>query len=170
MRADRFYQQHLVINEVVLEPGAEWCHQAQAWAFVYVAAGLGYWLHPRCNHEVSTGDALVLSEQSQGCLRGSQLGGAVLQFFQVRPERLTGLVTLADQRFLQNAARQDRFAVRLFKQAEPVCERYRQVHEIRNGNSFPLRLHLLEVFIKTFGQELANYKTAPAEGDDARVR
>ena len=170
MRADRCYQQHLVINEVALEPGAEWSHQAQAWAFVYVAAGLGYWLHPRCNHEVNSGDALVLSEQSQGCLRASQLGGAVLQFFHVRPDRLTGLVTLADQHFMQSAARQERFAVRLFKHTEPFCERYRQLHENRNGNNFPLRLHLLEVFIQSFGQELLNCKTAPAESDDARLR
>ena len=113
---------------------------------------------------------MVLSEQSQGCLRASQVGGAVLQFFHVRPERLTGLVTLGDQHFMQNAARQERFAFRLFQQADPISQSYRHLQENRNGNNFPLRLQLLEVFIQTFGEELINHKTAPAEGDVARVR
>src|SRR5215469_7628493 len=104
MKIDRSFQQHLVINEVALAPGAEWSHETRVWAFIYVVSGFGYWLHPRSNHELETGSALVLSDQSQGCLRASQLGGAVLQFFLVKPDRLTGLVTLGDQHFLQSAA------------------------------------------------------------------
>jgi AraC-like DNA-binding protein len=170
MKTERSYQQHLVISEIALAPGAEWSHQSRAWTFVYVASGLGYWLHPRGNRELDTGTALVLSEQSQGCFRASQLGGAVLQFFDIRPERLTGLVTLGDQHFMQNAAREERFAFRLFNPVDPICEKYRQLNQNHNGNNFPLRLRLLEVFIQTFGEELIKYKSAPAECDDAKAR
>ena len=170
MKPDRTYQQHLVINEMALAPGAEWVHQSCGWVFIYLTSGVGYWLHPRSNHELPEGAVLVLSDQAQGCLRASQLGAAVLHYFHVKPERLTGLVTLGDQYFLQNSARQDRFAFRIFQRPDPLCAGFRQLLETRNGNSFHLRLKLLEMFIQTFGEELANAKTSAAEGEDARVR
>src|SRR5215472_13422429 len=128
MKTDRFYQEHLVINKVALAPGAEWAYHPRGWVFIYVSAGIGYWLHPRSNHELETGTALVLSDQSQGCFRASQLGEAVLQLFHVQPQRLTGLVSLADQEFMQNAAKEDRFALRVFKQTDSACVRFRQLH------------------------------------------
>jgi len=170
MKAVRTYQQHLVMKEMALAPGAEWVHRSGGWVFIYLTSGVGYWLHPRSNHELPQGAVLVLSDQAQGCFRASQLGAAVFQYFQVKPERLTGLVTLGDQYFLQNSARQDRFAFRLFPRSDPICEKFRQLQEVRNGNSFPFRLKLLEVFIQTFGEDLANAKSVPAEGDDARMR
>jgi AraC-like DNA-binding protein len=170
MKAERTYQQHLVINQVVLSPGAEWVHQSSGWMFIYLASGVGYFLHPRSNHELPQGSVLVLSDQAQGCFRASQLGAAVFHYFHVKPERLTGLVTLGDQYFLENSARQDRFAFRIFQLSDPICDRFRQLQETNNGNSFPLRLKLLELFIQTFGQELSSAKSAPAEGDDARAR
>jgi len=106
----------------------------------------------------------------QGCLRASQLGGTVFHYFHVKPERLTGLVTLGDQHFMQNAARQERFGLRIFPHTDPICEKFRQLQENRHGNTFPLRLKLLEVFIQTFGEDLANHKSAPLERDDAKAR
>jgi AraC-like DNA-binding protein len=170
MKADRPYQQHLVINELALGPGGEWIHQSRGWRFIHVTAGVGYWLHPRNNQEIPTGGVLVVSDQTQGCFRASQIGGAVLHFFDVKPERLTGLITLGDQHFMQGAARQDRFALRIIPHSDPICQRYRQIHENRNGNTLPLRLQLLDVFVQTFGDQFANHKCAAVEKDDARER
>lgn len=170
MRVDRSYQQHLVVNEVALAPGREWAPQLRGWAFIYLAYGVGYWLHPRSNHQLPTGAVLVLSDQAQGCFRTSQLGQAVLQYFHIKPERLTGLVTLGDQRFLQNASRQDRFSFRVFAPSDPICERFKQLQDNRHGNNFPRRLKLLEMFIHTFGEEFANEKSEAAPGNDAKVR
>ena len=170
MKAERRYQQHLIINEMALAPGSEWTHQSGGWAFMGLTSGVGYWLHPRGNYELTPGAVLVLSDQARGCFRTSQLGMAMFHYFYIKPERLTGLVTLGDQDFLQNSARHDRFSFRIFQREDPICDRFRQLLETRNANSFPFRLKLLEVFILTFGEELANAKTSIGEGDDARVR
>jgi AraC-like DNA-binding protein len=170
MKPDRSYQQHLVINELVLPPAGEWTHETPGWLFIYVASGVGYWLHPRSNHDLPAGSVLVLSDQMQGCVRASQLGGAVFQFFHVRPERLTGLLTLGDQYFMQTAARQERFGFRILPPHDPICEQFRQLQENRNRNNFPLRLKLLDLFTQTFGAELVNQKSAAEEREDAKAR
>jgi AraC-like DNA-binding protein len=170
MKADRSYQQHLVIHELILGPGGEWAQRAPGWMFVHVTSGVGYWLHPRTNHELPAGASLVLSDQAQGCFRVSQIGAAVLHYFNVKPERLTGLITLGDQHVLQNAARQDRSALRVIPQTDPLCQRFRQLNENRNGNNFPLRLQLLDIFIRTFGDELINHNQEAPDTDDAKVR
>jgi AraC-like DNA-binding protein len=113
---------------------------------------------------------LVVSDQTSGCFRASQIGGAVLHYFNVQPERLTGLITLGDQHFMQNAARQDRFAFRIIPSTDTASHRYREIHDNRNGNTFPLRLQLLDVFIQTFGDQFANHKWAVIEKDDAKER
>ena len=91
-------------------------------------------------------------------------------YFNVKPERLTGLITLGDQHVLQNVARQDRSALRVIPQTDPLCQRFHQLNENRNGNNFPLRLQLLDIFIRTFGDELINHNQETPDTDDAKVR
>ena len=170
MKAAHSYQPHLVIKEVTLAPGGEWTSQSPGWCFMQVSSGAGYWLRPRIYHELATGAGLVVSHEKPGTFRASQVAGAVLHFARIIPERLGGLITLGDQRFLQQAAREDRFAVHFFPPTEPVCERFSQLRKERSGDNLLLRVRLLELFIGSFGEGFGRQQSELADGVDARIR
>src|SRR5437879_1371073 len=161
MKPGRGYEQHLSIQEVTLPPGAEWLPASPGWVFIHVSSGTGYWLGPRGNHELATGASLVLAEQTPGCFRASHVSGGVIDLFRIQLERLTGLATLGEQRFLQAAAGQERFALRIFSPTDPVCNRFRQLRQSLSGHQFSLRLKLLELIITTFGEDFANQQPEP---------
>jgi AraC-like DNA-binding protein len=170
MKSKRSFEPHLVVKEVVLPPGSEFAPQAPGWSFFHLSRGVGYWLHPRGNHELATGSVLLLSERTQGIKRASQVGEVLLHFFRLQPQRLTGLVTLNEQQFLQNAAALEQSSLRIFRPGEAVAENFRKVCETVNGNNFRLRLQLLDLFIQAFGNELPNQTAAPAPSIDAKAR
>ena len=170
IKAGCSYQPHLVINEAILAPGGEWTFQSPGWCFMQVGSGAGYWLRPRMYHELATGAALVVSEEKPGAFRARQVAGAVLHFARIIPERLIGLVTLGDQRFLQHAAREDRFAVRFFPPNDPISERFSQLRKERIGDNVLLRVRLLDFFIGSFGEDFGHQQSESADNADAKVR
>jgi len=161
---------HLVINEAALRPGEEWRPRSPGWAFVQVASGTGYWLHPRLNQELAAGAVLLLAEPTQGSIRASQLGGVSLHFFHVAPQRLTGLVTFSEQQFLETAGLREDLAVRYFQPGSPVAAKLNELCAHRNGNAFPFRLQLLQLFVEVIGPELKAQTTKPEAPVDARER
>lgn len=170
MKPGRGYERHLSTQAIVLPPGGEWVHTAPGWAFIHVSSGTGYWLGCRGNYELVTGASLVLSERTQGRFRASQVSGGVIDVFRIELERLTGLATVGEERFLQVAAGQERFAFRIFPPAHTVCERFRHLQQNLSGQHFSLRLRLLELFVSTFGQDLASQQPEPGQRQDARLR
>jgi len=135
-----------------------------------VVSGAGYWPRPRMYHELAAGAALVVSDEKPGTFRASQVAGAVLHFARIIPERLSGLVTLVDQHFLQQAARQDRFAVHVFTPTDPISERFSELRKERSGDNLLLRVRLLDLFIGSFGEGFGRQKSESADSADAKVR
>jgi AraC-like DNA-binding protein len=170
MKQKSSFEPHLAIKRFTLLPGREWNFHPETWSFVQVTAGVGYWLHPRTNHDLETGSVLVLSENARGMLRASQLGELHLHFFEVRPERLSGLVTFGEQRFLQDLAAQDQFTVRYFPPRALLSEKFKQLCEHVNDSTFCFRWHLLDVFAQAFGEHLANRTNHDDALTDARAR
>jgi len=156
MNSKRSFEPHLVIKEVALPAGSEWNPDSNGWSFLHFTRGVGYWLHPKGNHELATGSVLLFSQCAQGTIRASQVGEVILHCFRLQPERLMGLVTLSEQQFLQNAATVEHLALRVFPPEEPVASGFRTLCENSNGNPFSLRLRLLALFTQAFGQELPN--------------
>jgi AraC-like DNA-binding protein len=170
MKPKLSFEPHLVVKELALQAGSEVTLVSPGWSFLHVTTGVGYWLHPRGNHELVTGSVLVASDRAQGVIRASQVGELVIHFFRLQPERLTGLVTLGEQEFLQRAATEDQLAVRLFSHTSPISEKFKGVCEQRNCSTFTLRLQLLGLFIQAFGHELANQKADLDQAMDAKTR
>ena len=169
MNSKRSFEPHLVIREIALPPGSEWNPQSSGWSFLHFTRGIGYWLHPKGNHELTTGSALLFSDRAPGTIRASQVGEVTVHFFRLQPERLLGLATLSEQQFLQNAATVEHLALRVFAPSEPVAKSFRTLCENNNGSHFRLRLRLLDLFIQAFGQELPN-QTAKEPAIDAKAR
>jgi AraC-like DNA-binding protein len=168
MKVDRTFEPHLVIREVSLPPGGEWPASSPRWCFVHLTAGAGYYLDARQNIELSTGSVLVFSRCVRGCVRASQLGGATFHYFHVEPDRLAGLVTLAEQQFLKRAASQDSLALRLIAPTDPLSDKFKKL--CGKACDFALRFQLLELFIQTFGTALQSAAERPKLEDDAKAR
>jgi AraC-like DNA-binding protein len=170
MKVNGSFGQQLLLKETVLRPGSEWAPRLPGWSFIHLTEGLGYWLHPRLNRELATGTVMVLSEQTQGLLRASQLGDLVAHYFCIRPERLSGLVTLAEQRTLENAGRREACSSRFFTAAEPVANAFRSLCERRNESPLRQRFQMLELFIQAFENELQGQAADEVPDDGARAR
>ena len=164
------YEPQLAINELVLPPGGEWWPQLPGWLVIHVTSGVGYWLHPRLNWELQTGAVLLLSEQIHGCVRASQVGELRLQFFRVEPRKLTGLVSIADQALMQNAAGDERLSLRLLPPDPQFSDKIRDLSSEKVRNTFPARVQLLQLFLAVFGGTFQQPPTAAAGIFDARDR
>jgi AraC-like DNA-binding protein len=170
MKPKLSFEPHLIVKEMALPPGTEWAVQSPGWSFLHVSSGAGYWLHPLSNYDLVTGSVLVISERANGVIRASQLGPVVFHYFRLQPERLTGLVTLGEQQYLQRAATQDRLAARLFAPSEPIPQKFKSICGTVGAGSFCLRLQLLALFSSAFEGELANQPPELEATPDAKMR
>jgi AraC-like DNA-binding protein len=170
MKPDRLYSPHLVLNEVCLPPGGEWNPPLSPWSFIFVSSGVGYWLHPRLNQELPVGTAIVLSDRAKGYIRASQLEALVLHYYRLEPAKLSGLVTLAEQRFLQEATAEERFSARFFSPDCPTSAAFGELRPKLNESNIRTRLQLLLLFIETFGDELQQLPVETHPNPDARER
>ena len=164
------YEPHLVINEMALLPGGEWSPQQSGWLVAHVSYGVGYWLHPCMSRELPTGAVVLCSYQAQGYFRASQLGELRLHFFRVDPRKLTGLVSMADQRHMEDAAGDQKFSLRVLPPNEQFSEKFRQLSPEPTRNSFPARVQLLQLFLHVFGSNFLPPRADVTGGFDAGER
>lgn len=170
LKPDGCYEPQLVLCEMVLPSGGEWSPQLPGWALIHVSSGVGYWMDQRLNRELPTGAVVVWSDQVQCCIRASQVGELRLQFFRTEPVKLTGLVTLADQRLLQNAAADEKTACRVLAPNALFSEKLRKLGAKEAGNSFPTRAQLLILFLEAFGGGFDQPQAEAAAHLDASLR
>jgi AraC-like DNA-binding protein len=170
MKPKNSFEPHLLLRAIELAPGGELNLQAPGWYLLFVADGVGYWVHPRTSLELTAGSVLVFSGTARGLIRASQLSQVRLSFFRLQPDRLTGLVTWGEQQFLQNAMAQDSFAARLFPPTAAISEKFRRLSAQTYVSSLFGRLQMLEAFIEAFGADLYRHKAAPERSVDAKTR
>jgi AraC-like DNA-binding protein len=164
------YEPQLVINELALPPGGEWSPQLPGWLVIHVNSGVGYWLHPRLNSELQTGAVVLLSDQIHGCVRASQVGELRLHFFHMEPGKLTGLLSLADQALMQNAAGDEKLALRLLPPDARLSDSFRELASEKARNSLPARVRLLQLFLQVFGGTFQQPQYDATRVFDARGR
>jgi AraC-like DNA-binding protein len=167
---DRSYVPHMTIRESSVTAGGEWRLKLPGWALVQVAAGSGYWLGPQMNQELETGTVLLVSAQVRGIIRASSLGGLRLQVFPVEPARLTGLITMSEQRFLEGAAVQGEFSQRIFSPGSPIATKMKELCAGGSRSGSLLRLQLLQLFIEVFDDGMQQHPPEPAVSLDAKQR
>jgi AraC-like DNA-binding protein len=170
MKAKLPFEPHLVLKQLFLEPGGEMTLKFSGWYLLRVSCGVAYWLNPRSNSELSTGSILMCSDRAVGVIRASQVGKVVFDCFRFQPERLSGLISFGEQQFLQVAATQDQYAVRVFEPVAVISQKFKSVCERADGSCFSLRLQLLELFIEAFGRELHTHKAMVVPVLDATTR
>ena len=166
----QLFEPHLAVREITVPSGGDWAPRAQGWSMVWIQSGAGYWLHPRANQPLEPGMALALGHGSGGGIRASQLGDLRLRGFEIRPERLAGLLTLEELGFFQAAAAGELSASRLFPAGSAVAGQMRGLCESQDARGSAFRLRLVQIFLGVFEEELKR-TAAPAKGvPDARER
>jgi len=170
MKADSGFSPHLLIEEVVTQAGDEWEPRMPGWSLIQVRSGEGYWLHPRANQKLEAGAMLLLADPAQGCLRASLLGEVFLHYFRVEPERLTGLISLTEQRFFEAAASAQELAMQVLPRDSSPSVRFKDLCLNRNGQGFAFRLQLLQLFAEVVGGGMHAGPVEPGAQPDAKER
>ena len=163
------YEAHLTIREFCILPGKEWEPRPSDWSLIHVGDGMGYWLQGQSSTDLKTGMVLLVSGDSPGYIRASQLNSMSVYSFSVTPARLTGLITLTERDFLKQAASQAELAFQIFQASSPIALKMHELSAGQNTNGLSSRLALLQLFAGIFGKKLE--QAAPVqEGGDARER
>ena len=108
---DRPYRGHLTLREFSVPAGGVWSPPWAGWLIIRVGKGAGYYLWQQANRELDAGSLLLLPPFAKGSIRASQLGELAATAFNVLPARLTGLISLVEQRQLELAAARQANAV-----------------------------------------------------------
>lgn len=169
-RTNRAALPQLVLKEILLVSGGEWSAGLPGWTFIRVARGMGYWVHPSTNYELVDGTVLVLSELVRGSIRCSQLNEMALEYFYVQPKKLSGILSLSEQRVLEEVRHRRDYLIRVIPHSNPVAELFHRVCEIRNERAPISRLHLLDLFIRFFDHDLLSANAMAANEEAARAR
>ena len=170
MKQKRSFEPHLVLTPVTLPARGEWTAPIPGWSFLSVTSGVAYWLHPRANHELVPGSAVLISDRAPGVIRASELSEVRLRFFRLHPNRLTGVLSWGEQQRLDHAAARDQAAFRVFVPTLLIAQQFREICAQTNGNALPLRLKLLDLFIQAFADERWEELTSPDQAEDAKAR
>ena len=169
-KLDVSYEPHLTLIDLEVPAGSEWAPGFRGWSVLQLLTGTGYWLHPVSNMELSPGSVLILAEGVEGIIRASQLSPATLRYFRVEPERLTGLMTLTEQRFFEAATTRRDLAARVRDPQSRISLELQAVGAFDDQSTVRSRLQLLTLFFESFGDELSLGTVEPQIPSSARKR
>ena len=138
---------------------------------VRVAEGVGYWLRAGvAAHQLSAGDCLIATGNSNGVLRASQLGLLKLQFFSVQPQYLNGLLTVVEWHQLEVAPNNLSSHVSIFTAGEPLAQRFTRLAEQTQRKGLPVRCGLLQLWANAVAGLLPAPVMESTEGGRLRER
>jgi hemolysin activation/secretion protein/AraC-like DNA-binding protein len=154
---------HLLLQELTLRPSGEWTPRHYEWFMVRVAEGVGYWLQAGvAARQLSAGDCLIATGNSDGVLRASQLDPLKLQFFSVQPQYLNGLLTVAEWHQLEVAPNSLSAHVSIFTAGEPLAQRFTRLAEQTRREGLSVRCGLLQLWANAIAELLPTPVFEPA--------
>lgn len=139
------YEPHLVFRQHSIAPKGEWTPRFSGLAFIQVSRGNGYFLKSQVNQELSTGTVLVVSGTAPGTIRASQIGEFSVSFFNVIPSRLSGLMTLAEQRALESTLASKEPGFQVFAPRSQMSNWMEELAASENPGGLAFRLKMLQL-------------------------
>ena len=94
---------HLVLHEASVPAATEWSVNLQGWLFLRVLRGEACAFRGKTPLLLSEGDALINAPGRSCQLRASQLGEIRVQYFQVVPDLLVGVLSSSERKQLETA-------------------------------------------------------------------
>jgi len=140
-------ERHLILQELVLPPSAEWLPRSHGWLMARVAEGTGYWLQPGTEtRQLAVGDGLIVLRNANGVVRASQLGPLKLQSFTVQPQYLNGVLTVTEWHQLESASENPLTRVLLFAASEPLGQKFARIAAQTPTDGLTMRCTLLQLW------------------------
>jgi AraC-like DNA-binding protein len=137
---------HLSKFEKTLYSGAEWAVKVPLWLVVQLNRGVAYVRGGHINHELPTGDLIVVPPDSSIALLSSVLGEANLRGLCIKVSSLSGLLTLAERLCLEKEAAQECAPFRQLTSGHPLAARMNTLFQGENGLALPARIGVLQGF------------------------
>lgn len=133
----------LILQELTVLPGGEWSPQLNGWAVVRVTEGAGYCLRAGNATGLNPGDGLMLPASAPVLIRASQLGLLRLQFFQIEPKLLGGLLTLTEDQQIKEVPPD---YISFFKADEPAGQKFARLAGLSCQQRLDIRCALLQLW------------------------
>jgi AraC-like DNA-binding protein len=164
-------KQHLILQELTLQPSAEELPVFNGWLVARVAEGLGYWLqHYVPPSQLIVGDGFVAASDTQGRIRASQLDPLKLQFFTVQPQHLDGVLTVAEWHRIEINHGRAATPVLFFKSTDSIGQKFTRLVNLSHGERLPVRCALLQLWASATGDYLLPHDFAADDGNKLRDR
>jgi len=152
-----------------MAPASEWSPSPDfhEWTVVRIAEGSGYCLHQGSARDLQAGDGFIIPHTSRVIVRASRLGPLRLQHFQIRPELLNGLLTVAESWRLNSLPDHSSY-ISFFKAKELNGQKFSLLAERPDNNSLAARCALLQLWATGIADLF--HASASANTDQMKLR
>lgn len=162
-------ERHLILQELILPPSAEWLPHCHGWLMARVAEGTGYWLPQGAAHrQLNVGDGLMVVRQADGVVRASRLDPLRLQFFTVQLQYLDGMLTVSEWQQLEVAPHPPVPPASLFTAVEPIGQKFMRLADQTYSNRLPMRCALLQLWASAVAGLLSSPVPSSVGGNKLR--
>ncbi len=136
---------HLQLQELSLRPSGEWT-PGGGWTVARVVEGAGYCLQAGTALELNAGDMAVAGPSAAMVFRASRLGVLKLEYFQVLPHCLNGLLTVTEWRQLEDSASEAAKGLRHFAARDPAAQKFTRLVAQPQRDGLAARSGLLQLW------------------------
>jgi hemolysin activation/secretion protein/AraC-like DNA-binding protein len=149
-----------MLQELSLRPCGEWT-PGSGWTVARVAEGAGYCLQTGAARELNVGDMAIVGPSAGAAFRASQLGVLKLEYYQVLPQCLNGLLTVTEWRLLEDPASNVSTQCLHFAANEPMAQRFTRLVAQSQRDGLASRSALLQLWAANTANLLPASETTP---------
>lgn len=161
----------LELESIRLNPGQEWSNQPNQWRFVLLQFGNAYWLEAAHPRELAPGELLLISPPSQGVVRASQLGEAMLHWFSFRLDALLGFLSVAERDWMEKSATAAVGSVSCLPSTHPLAQEMATLCDEVHVECRPVeRAKALVLAVRLLTQSMPSHAAGLRHGGAARER
>jgi AraC-like DNA-binding protein len=157
----------LIMQDFTVSPSSEWSPLNHGWTVVRISKGFGYCLCKKSACELQVGDGFMAPHTTSVIVRASQLGALRLHYYQIKPELLNGLLTVAECQQLKTLSNNPS-CISIFKANELTGQKFSRLMEQPRSEKLALRCALLQLW----ANEMAGLfdKSALNDSDERKLR
>jgi AraC-like DNA-binding protein len=135
----------LILQDLTISPSSEWSPQCHGWTMVRVSEGFAYCLYKKIACELQAGDGFMAPHTASVTVRASQLGALRLHYFQIQPELLCGLLTVAECQQLKMLSTNSS-CISTFKADEMAGQAFSRLMQQPHADKLAVRCGLLQLW------------------------
>ncbi len=144
----------LCLEHLSVKQGTDWFPDTEGLVLVRVQSGIGYFLCAQIGHELTPSDIVVFATAPGTYFRSSQLSALEIQYFLLKPDLLSGVLTLAERAAFETITSGITRQPRLYSEPNPIVAEFRQIATNPSKSSFAFRCQMLQLVSLLFEKEM----------------